>query len=513
MKERSKDKQFIINITAQLVSFVSGAVISFFLTPYIINNVGSEAYGFFGLANNFTGYATIVTTALNSMAGRFITISIHQNDDERANKYFSSIIIANIAMAIPLTFIGTFIVAFLDKLLDISNSILTDVRILWILIFANFILGLIFNVFSVATFSRNRLDLSSLRSIESNILKIIVLVAMFYFFKPSVWFLGLSTFVCGIYVIATNLVYTKKLLPGVKIKKSYFDKNMIKELISSGMWNSVSRLSSTLSNGLDLLITNMFVNSSLMGIVSVARTIPNLILTVFGTITGVFTPQLTISYAKGDYDDIRNQLNFSIKLFGFISCIPLAFLYIYGKEFFQLWVPTQDADFLQTLSIITCLEFPFVLPLEAMWNIFTVTNKVKTSSLFLLSNSVMSTLIVLISLPFVKDEIMRTYIIVGASAFIGIFRGLFFLPIYGAKCMGYKKTTFYPAVLKNIMATVLATLIAVAVKLFISANTWVTLILAAAVIAVVSSITNYFFILSKSERIILKNKVTKIIHR
>lgn len=92
MTKNNKNKQLVINMAANLLSTVVGFCVSFFLTPFIIERVGVEANGFVSLAGNFMSYATIVTTALNSMAGRFITISIHQEDYDETNKYMSSVL-------------------------------------------------------------------------------------------------------------------------------------------------------------------------------------------------------------------------------------------------------------------------------------------------------------------------------------------------------------------------------------------------------------------------------------
>ena len=64
-------KQLAINMVFSVVAFVLNFGISFFVTPYITNQFGSEAYGFVKLANDFTNYATLFSVALNSMASRF----------------------------------------------------------------------------------------------------------------------------------------------------------------------------------------------------------------------------------------------------------------------------------------------------------------------------------------------------------------------------------------------------------------------------------------------------------
>ena len=509
----NKNKQLAINMAAQIIALGTNFLVSFFLTPYIINNIGSEAYGFVGLANNFISYIIIITTALNSMASRFITINIHQEKYEETNRYFTSVIFANIIISIPVTIIGTLLIINLSSIVNVPENILEDVTILWALLLANFILDLIGNVFKVATFAKNRLELASLRNIESNVIKVSILVVLFYFLKPSVWYLGLSTLICGIYVIITNIYYTKRLLPNIKIKKKYIDLLKIKELVFSGIWNSLTNISSTLSTGLDLLITNLFVGATAMGVVSLAKTLPTYVLSIFSMLSSVFAPQLTISYAKNDYKEMKNQLIASIKILGMLACIPMVFLYIYGKEFYNLWVPTQDGELLQRLSILACIEFPFVLPLESLWNVFMVTNKVKQSSLFMFANALVSVTCVFILLQFANSDIQRMYIVVGVSAIISVIRGLTFLPIYGARCLRLKWYTFFPIIIRNVFSIIVISLVAILVKRIIVINSWITLIVTMIVISCISLILNGFILLSGNERIIIKTKIKNIVRK
>lgn len=222
--------------------------------------MGKEAYGYFNLANNFVGYAQVITVALNSMASRFITIKIHQKDDEGRNKYFSSVFIANAMISVLLMAVFSVIIVFLDRLFEISQNIVVDVKLLWCFVCVSFIINIIFNVFSVATFAKDRLDLASLRTIESNVIRAVLLAGIFGLCVPKVWYLGFVTFVTSIYIIIWNIHYTKTMLPGIKISKSLFDHEAIKSLLSSGLWNSFTQLSSILSTGLDLLITNIWYN-------------------------------------------------------------------------------------------------------------------------------------------------------------------------------------------------------------------------------------------------------------
>jgi len=504
-----KNRQFAINMIAQVVGFVVNLGISFLLTPFIVQNVGSEAYGFVGLANNFVGYAQVITVALNSMASRFITIKIHENDVEGSNRYFTSVVIANLVTALVLSIPSALIILNLNKIVNVSDTILMDVQWLWAFIFLNFLVSILSSTYSVATFVRNKLYLSSIQGIISNLLRVGVLIVAFSFFVPSVWYVGLAVLIATLYLYVWNVYYTKKLLPEIKVNRQYFDISVIKTLLSSGIWNSFTRLSSILSTGLDLLVTNLYVSSAAMGVLSVAKTVPSAILTLFGTLASVYAPQLTISYAKKDYEDMKNQLLASIKFLGMFACIPVAALFAYGEIFYKLWVPSQDANLLYTLTILSCIEFMFVLPLEGLWNLFTATNKVKQTSIYMFVNSIVTIVIVLVALQFTDDNNLKLYIIAGTSTAFSVIRSLVFLPIYGAHCLNIKWTAFYPSILKNTLSVVVASAFAVLLRNALNIDGWFMLIVAGALTSVFALAFNFTVLLNKEERRAIMNRVTR----
>lgn len=501
-------KQTMINMIAQVSSFFVTLGINFFLTPFIVKNIGKEAYGFVGLANNFINYAVIITAALNSMASRFITISIHREDYESTNRYMTSVVLANILLSVPIAVIASFVVLFAEKIVNIPPAIVGDVKLLWGLLFLNFTIGLLANVFNVATFAKNRLELASIRQIESNMIKVIILFVAFCFFKPSVWYLGLSTLLCGLFVIATNVYYTKKLLPFVEIKKKYIDFSKIKELISSGIWNSLTKLSGVLASGLDLLIANLFVGAAAMGNVSLSKTLHAQVLSLFSAVSSVFAPQLTASYAKNDFEDMKAQLISSIKLLSFFASIPIIFIFVYSGEFFKLWIPGEDYKLLQTMAILTALALPATLAMEPLWNIFTVVNKVKQSSMCLMVTSVISVIGTFVLLNVAQQETARLYIIVGFSTAVALIRNLTFLPIAGAKCLKLKWYVFYPLFLRVFVSVAVGTVLAVSVKNFFEINDWMSLILSAGVMSVFVCFINLFILLSKKERHMISSVIT-----
>ena len=256
-KTNSKNKRLMINLISSIIALAVQMGISLVLTPILVEKLGNEAYGFIGLANNFVSYATIITVALNSMASRFITIAIHRNEEKKANEYFSSVFLANIIMSVVILILLILMIANLNSLLDVPSYLEQDVKITFILVFINFIITLLSTVFTVATFVKNRVDLSSIQQTIGNLLKVVAIIILFWLFQPKIYFISIAAIVYTLYVMIANIHLTKKLAPELKIDVKNFKGSAVLELIKSGLWNSLSNLSSILLNGLDLLIANL----------------------------------------------------------------------------------------------------------------------------------------------------------------------------------------------------------------------------------------------------------------
>lgn len=509
--QKKNNNHFLINVIAQIFILAANLGINFFLTPFIVAKLGSETYGYVGLANDFVNYAMILTVALNSMAGRYITIALHQEKNLDANKYFTTTLISNVVISIFLAIIGSILIIFLEFVIYIPNSLNFDVKMLFFFILLNFLISIIGSVFGVATFSTNKLYLQSKRKIESYIIKIIILIVCYSFFKPYILYVGLATVLSSIYVVLVDVYYTKKLLPNISIKKQYFEFNKLKEILVSGIWSSISKLSSVLSSGLNLLISNKFVSSIAMGSLSVARTLPTMILSAFGLIASVFSPDLTIYYAKNDYEQLKKEVIKSIKFLGSFSCVFVTFLFAYGNEFFALWVPGQDSHFLNQLSILSSFALIVALPMENFWNLFIATNKVKISSIALISDAVLTVLSLSILLGcFNLDNNSKMYIITGVSSAFSLLLSLIFLPIYGAKCIKEKNCFFYPILIKVVIITLISTILSVIIKHYLIINSWLNLIINTLLTGIICLILDYFVILSKDDKFQIKNFIKNV---
>lgn len=495
----SKKKRLSINVIAQIVTFAVQMLISLFLTPFIIKRLGADSYGYIGLTDSFVSYAQVIIIALNSMAGRFVTIAYHQNKIDEAKKIFSSVFYANVIITIIIFLVSLICVWRLEYLIVIPEKLIFDVKALFSLMFVNLMVSVSFSTYQVATFIKNRLELNAVRSVVSNIARVGILLLCFGLFAPHLWYIGLAAIVCTLYISFANIRYTRMLTPELNVNYTCFDISTIKMLISSGIWNSITKLGNILGQGLDLLFANLFINAIAMGYLSITERIPVIVLSLVSSICAVFAPTLTKLYAQGNIEGIQKELIFSIKFAGFISLFPLTFVFAFGDSFYRLWVPSEDASMLYILTILGTICNPVAMSLEGIQNIFTVTNKVKVYSMVALGCNLAMFLSLLIGLRFIPNE-YKIYYLATVQSFWAFFRVAIFLPMYGAHCVNVSKYYFYPVMFKVLTTLVLAVVTMLLVKYYVKIENWIMLFVMLIIITFVCILYSTLIIFSSNER-------------
>lgn len=496
---RGENKQIAINMIMQIAVFGIQFCISFFLTPFIVKTLGVEAYGFVGLSNNIIGYMQVVTVALNSMAARFISIEYHNGNFQKANQYFSSVFYANLILNIIISVICLCIAFFLEYVINIPNSLVLDVKCLFLLLTVNTVLNLTFNVYTVSPFIKNRLDLNSVRNLISTIWRTIILLFLFLLFTPRVSYLGIASVLASVYLVIANIVIKRKLTPEFHLSRKNYDWKSTREILSSGVWNLLISVSVMLEKGFDLLFANWFIGNSIMGMLSVVSTITLLIPRVLKMANSSFAPKITEYGAKGDIEGIKKNVFKSIKIMSLMVILPLSVLYVFGESFFKLWLPNQDSFLLYVITILTTLDMIFGMPLEVCWNIFGATNRVKIPAVVMFITGGLTFLSLLLLLCIFKDPTTQLVCLASARTFWNIIKNLIFLPFYGAKCLNLKWKFFYQSIKKPIFGIIIALLVCQIYRFIIVPNTWVMFIFSSIIVCFTASVIGSLFILRKED--------------
>ena len=447
-------------------------LISLVLTPYITETLGTESYGFVNLAKSFSNYTIILTSCLNAYASRFISISYHENDKHKSEVYMSTVFFANVMLScIVLLFAGIFCIK-LDSFISVPSNILEDVKVLFFLDFVNYMLVATGTCFTAYAYVKNRLDILGIVKILTYVTEAFALVLFFRSFSPKVYFVGYGLLVSSLIALILNLISARYFMGDVKVKIQYFEWSAVKNLVVNGIWNSVNSLGNVLNSGLDLLVTNQMLSSLAMGQLSIVKTLSVIFTTLFQTVSSPFQPKLLKTYANNDKTRLIRILKENIAFCSFFSNMLCAGLISLGEAYYRLWTPNQDVHLLQVLTVITVVGMVVEGASFPLLYVYTLTLKNRLPCFMTIFSGLLNVLGMYVLIKFTSIGI---YSVVGTTSVLALGIYFIFTPIYSAKCLGIKGSTFFPPLIRAVLSAIISIIVFKFISNFFVVDTWVKL--------------------------------------
>lgn len=501
-------KSTIKSIVIMGLSSVIGYLMTMFLTSYITENVGIEAYGFVSIAKTFVDYGGILTIALTSFTVRYITISYHKNDLKEANSYYVSSINAGIFLCFFLMIVFLCLVFNLEYLINIPTSLIHSVRILFLVVFAAFIAQTLSTPFSAAFYIRDRLDISGIIKIISYLVEIIILIVLFSFFMPSVVFVGVGLLVASLTVLIGTYIFNRKLIPDFRYNIKLHSNQKIVIILKNGLWNSVNQLGNVLNSGLDLLVSNAMLTGVQTGQIAVAKSIGAIFSTLSGVIFQPLQPELLRTFSEGVNNDFLNQIKKSMKLCGFFGSLAFSGFFSIGLLFYKLWLPAQDSNLLHILTLLTVFTYIMDIFLQPIYYVSTLTVRNKIPCFITISGGLFNVLGMYL---LIKYTGLGVYSVPITTAVIMFCINFFFNPIYACWCLKIEKFYFYPLILRHLFASVMMCVAFKIISLLLAPSGWAGLIISALIMSIFGIFIYVLITFKKTERRELIFRVKKVI--
>lgn len=506
MSRRKNSTQFVISLIFSAVAVLLNYLITLVLTPYITENIGTEAYGFVTIAKTFANYASIVTIALNSFSSRFISVEYHKGNLKKANQYFNSVLLADIGLGIIILIVSSGIIIHLEKILSIPEGLLHDVKCLFLLDMINFLILSCSTAFMSATVIRNRLELASIIKCVAYVSEAVFLIVAFRILPPKVYYVGCGLITSSLIIFTLNGIISRKYTPELKITKGAFSWEAVKDIAKNGIWNSVNSLGNTLNTGLDLWITNVMLSALQAGQLAIVKTISVIFTTMSQLVAQPFQPLQLKYYASNDKERLIDSFKLGIKVNGMISNIAFAGFAVFGTAYYKLWTPSQDISLLQVVSIVTVVGTVIEGAVYPLYYVYTLTlnNKIPCFVTVISGLLNVSGMYVLI-----KYFDLGIYAVVGTTAVLSWMVNFVFNPMYSAHCLKLSKSVFYPTLLRHVISCLVITFVFYGLSKVYFPHTWIALILVAFIGAIIGAIIHILIMFSAQEKRVILHRLIK----
>ncbi len=499
-------KRLLANIGANILAITVGSLIGIWLTPYLIRNLGVELYGMVPLVLSISHYFGLFTLAVTGTVGRFVALYIDQEDLEKANSYFSTAFFSLILLCSLLLVPSILMAIWMARLFHVPAGYESQVGILFFLVILSSFISALSSPFRVSTFVKHRFDLSNLAKILSRILQVIIMVLCFTLLSTSLSYVGLSYIGMALVLLISGVLFTKHLTPELRLWRSSFNFQALREMAGMGGWIIVNQIGALLYLSIDLMVINIFLGPLQGGRYAPIAQWVALLSVLGGAIGGVFSPIAVEYIAKNDVKGLVRQTQRSIKFMGMCLAFPIGLLCGLSQPLLRRWLGESFAD-LSPLMWLLIAPGMISIVIRPMFAVNRAFNKVKLPAIATIIGGCAN---LVGSILLVRYTGLGIYGVAVATIICLTGKNLFFTPIYGAVITNQVKTKFFNSFVHGLLVFALIALGTLGFSRIYDLATIPRLVCTVVVTCVVYVVVCYSLVMNKSDRSFVLSLISKV---
>lgn len=345
--------------------------IGLFTSRVILQTLGVEDYGTYGVVGGITATLSTLTGSLGAASSRFITFELGLGDKVRMKRIFGNILSIHLVLGLILFVLcQTIGLWFLFNKIQLPAG--RENAAFWVYQFSilSAVMGIVAAPYNATIIANERMSAFAYISILNAILKLVIvfLLVVIPFDKLIIYAaLYLST---QIIELSLYVVYSIKHFDETHTKLQ-FDRKLFKEMAVYVGWVFNGTLAAIgFTEGLNILI-NLFFGTVVNAARAVAVTVHNIINNFSTTFQTAASPQITKSYAQGNFAYMHRLIITSSK-FSYYLLLFLSLPTMLEADLLLHWwlgvVPEYTVIFVRlmlAISMCRVLSYPIIASVHA----------------------------------------------------------------------------------------------------------------------------------------------------
>ncbi|MDO4931855.1 MAG: lipopolysaccharide biosynthesis protein [Prevotellaceae bacterium] len=277
-------------------------VVSLYTSRVILNALGVEDFGIYNVVGGVVAMFTLISGSLSAAISRFITYELGRGDQGKLNRIFSaSVTIQLLLSLIIVVLIETVGVWFLNAKMIIPAERMTAANLVLQFSIITFVINLISVPYNAAIIAHERMSAFAYISILEALFKL--MIAFLIMASPIDKLIFYAILMCIVSVVI-RLVY------GYYCKKHFsectyhfhWDREILMKMFGFAGWNFIGASSAVLRDQGGNIVLNLFFGPAVNAARGISIQVNNAITGFVQNFMTALNPQITKSYASGDYE-------------------------------------------------------------------------------------------------------------------------------------------------------------------------------------------------------------------
>lgn len=506
MSTAAKERKIGVLLSYLIIAFRN--IIGLLLIPFLVNHLGIEEYGIYGLVMSLAGYLIIIELGLANTAIRYFSKYSAEKDEQGASEFLGLMLMIYSCISVLVIIVGSFIWHAIPDLFSstIKPAELELLRTAFLILLLNVVITLMSNSYTGIISSAEKFKIQKVFEIIIFCIRTAAVFALVY--------QGYGLITVVIIDASVNLLHALLKFVYVRFILSYrpvFKKPQpahLKEVFVYTSFVGLNVIVNQVNWRVDNFIIASLTDSESLGVFNIGNQLVFAYIAFASAITNVFTPQMVklVTLGKSAMELTQALIKIGrvqMLILGFVIAIFAA----YGSMFIELFV-SQKFKLAFWVALIPMLPFMFVLAQSSTNAVLQGLNKHKVRSWLLLATAIFN---VVISILLV-DSIG----IVGASigTALALFLGeLVLVNIYLQRVIKLDMLLFYKRILVGNLPPIFLCLV---FSLWLASHlqsSWAALIFGCFLSLFIYSASCYFWLLESEERLRVKGILNRFKRR
>jgi O-antigen/teichoic acid export membrane protein len=394
-------------------------MVSLYTVRVVLETLGILDYGIYNVVGGVVSMFAFLSNSMASASQRFLAFEIGKNDEVKLKNIFSvTVSIYVIISIIVLILAETIGLWFVNSQMSIPENRIEAANWVYQFSILSFILTINTIPYNAAIIARENMKAFAYISIFEVILKLGVVFILLLFSADKLKLYSSLVFISTLIVAFIYKTYCKKNYVECTYR-FFWNKIMFREILTYSGWNIIGSISVvSREQGVNLLL-NVFFNPIVNASRGIASQINMMLLSFTTNFYSAVRPQITKSYAAGDYSYTHDLVCQSSKMAFYLIMVLSLPILLETNWLLTVWlneIPSYAILFTQLIIINSLIEV-FNLPLVAA---IQATGRIKlyqtTVSILLLLNLPIS--YVFLKLGYSPEITMLVSIVLSLLSFI-----------------------------------------------------------------------------------------------
>ena len=340
-------------------------IISLYTSRVVLEALGVEDFGIYNVVGGVVAMFGIISGSLSSTISRFITFELGNGNIERLKQIFiTSVNIQLIFIGIIIVVMETIGIWFLNTKMVIPGERLQAANWLFQFSTITFALNLLSVPFNAVIIAHEKMSAFAYISIIDITLNLTVALIINYNPFDKLVYFGLLIMIAGIINRSIYAIYCKKHFEETTYKFQ-INHTLLKEMIGFAGWNFIGASSSLLREHGGNVLLNLFFGPKVNAARAVSVQVSTAIMSFVNNFMTALSPQITKSYAAGDYSNMMKLIFKGTVFSSYITLVVALPVFITTPYLLDLWlvsVPDYSVSFVRlTIVLVLCDGFSHAL--------------------------------------------------------------------------------------------------------------------------------------------------------